>query len=65
MHQSIVGVQKIRKDLKAKRKLLFANFSKNPSDTHLALEIKLLDDQISDLDRLLSIHFSSHFRKAS
>ena len=49
MHQPIVGVEKIRNDLKAKRQLLFANFSKNPSDTRLALEIRLLDDRISDL----------------
>lgn len=68
MHESIVGVEKIRNDLKAKRKLLFANFSINPSDTRLALEIKFLDDQISDLDTVLSTQYnsdSSLFRKAS
>jgi len=67
MHESIVGVEKIRNDLKVKRKLLFINFSKTPSDTRLALEIKLLDDQISDLDTVLSIqcHSEQWFPKAS
>lgn len=59
MHESIVGVEKIRNDLKTKRKLLFAHFSRNPSDTRLALEIRLLDDQISDLDTVLSIRCES------
>lgn len=35
-----------RAQLKAKRDLLFANFLKDPSNTRLALEIKLVDDQI-------------------
>ena len=55
MQESMVGVEKIRNDLKAKRERVFANFSKTPSDIHLALEIKLLDDQISDLNTALSI----------
>jgi len=55
MRESIVGVEKIRDDLKAKRKLVFANFSKDPSAIRLALDIKLLDDQISDLNTALSI----------
>ena len=42
--------QKIRNALRAKRNLLFADFSKNPSNTRLALEIKLLDDEIAHLD---------------
>jgi hypothetical protein len=55
MQESVVGVEKIRDDLKAKRNLVFANFSNDPSDIRLALEIKLLDDQISDLNTALSI----------
>lgn len=51
MQESIIDEQKTRNDLKAKRKLLFAKFSKNPSNTRLALEIRWLDDRISDLDR--------------
>jgi len=53
MRASIIDEQKTRNDLKSKRKLLFANFSNNPSDIRLALEIRLLDDRISDLDRNL------------
>lgn len=53
MQESIIDEQRIRNDLKAKRKLLFANFSKDPSNTRLALEIRWLDDRISDLDRNL------------
>jgi hypothetical protein len=35
--------------LKAKRQQLFERFSKNPRDIHLAVEIKLLDDQLAEL----------------
>jgi hypothetical protein len=38
-------------ELKAKRNLIFARLQKNPEDTHLALEIKLIDDQIADAVR--------------
>lgn len=31
----------------AKRNLVFDQFVKNPADTHLALEIKLIDDKIA------------------
>lgn len=53
MQETIIGVQKIRNGLKSERKLVFANFSKNPSNIRLALEIKVLDDRISDLDMAL------------
>lgn len=46
MQGSIIDVQKIRNELKSERKLVFANFSKTPSNTRLALEIKVLDDRI-------------------
>jgi hypothetical protein len=54
MQKSVIDEQKIRNDLRSKRELLFANFSKNPLNTRLAIEIRLLDDRISDLDRNLS-----------
>ena len=54
MQESAIGIQKIRNDLKCQRKRVFANFLQNPSDIHLALEIKLLDDRLSDLDMALS-----------
>lgn len=50
MRESRIDDQKFRKALKIKRNLLFADFSKNPSNTRLALEIKSLDDRIADLD---------------
>jgi hypothetical protein len=36
-------------ELTAKRNLLFAQLLKNPTDTHPAVEIKLLDDEIAEL----------------
>jgi len=39
--------------LKAKRHQLFERFSKNPRDIRLAVEIKLLDDQLAELTRQL------------
>jgi len=37
-----------RDELKAKRNLLFERFLKTPFDTRLALEIKLIDDQVAE-----------------
>jgi hypothetical protein len=34
-------------ELKSKRKPLSERFENNPSDTHLALELKSIDDQIA------------------
>lgn len=59
MQETIIGVQKILNDLKSERKLVFASFSKNPSNIRLAVEIKVLDDRISDLDIALSEHRNS------
>lgn len=50
MHETRIDDQKIRNALRSKRNLLFADFSRNPSNTRLALEIRLLDDRIADLD---------------
>ena len=38
-------------ELKAKRNQLFSKLLKNPEDIHLALEIKLIDDQIAECTR--------------
>ena len=43
----IADERKKRKDLTTKRNLLFAEYLKNPQDTRLALEIKLIDDQVA------------------
>ena len=37
-----------REDLKDRRIPLFRRYEKNPNDLRLALEIKLLDDQIAE-----------------
>jgi len=41
--------QKIRiQELTSQRKPLLKRFRSNPKDTHLALEIKIIDDQIAE-----------------
>jgi hypothetical protein len=40
--------KKKRDDLKAKRNALFAVYTKDPQNFHLAREIKDLDDEIAD-----------------
>ena len=40
-----------REELKAKRNLLFKLFLKNPMHTRLAVEIKVLDDQLTECNR--------------
>jgi hypothetical protein len=40
--------KKKRDDLKAKRNSLFAAYTKDPQNFHLAREIKALDDEIAD-----------------
>ncbi|HTA58620.1 MAG TPA: hypothetical protein VK805_10715 [Candidatus Baltobacteraceae bacterium] len=40
---------KIRKQLKAKRNQLLEEYSKNPMNTRLAVEIRLIDDQIAEI----------------
>jgi hypothetical protein len=43
-----VGVwKKKREDLEHRRILLLQRFEQSPSDPHLALEIKIIDDQIA------------------
>ena len=37
-----------RKDLKDKRDLLFERYLKQPMNTRMALEIKLIDDQLAE-----------------
>lgn len=43
-----VDWKKNREELKDKRERLFAAYLKQPSDTSLAREIKLLDDQVAE-----------------
>ena len=47
--------QEIRlQELIGKRKPVWQRFENNPNDTHLALELKVIDDQISECN--LQIH---------
>jgi hypothetical protein len=40
--------KKKRDDLKAKRNSLFAAYTKDPQNIHLAREIKAIDDEVAD-----------------
>jgi hypothetical protein len=44
--------QEIRlQELRDKRKPLSERFENNPNDTHLALELKIIDDQIAECNQ--------------
>jgi hypothetical protein len=44
--------QEIRlQELRDKRKPLSERFENNPKDTHLALELKIIDDQIAECNQ--------------
>jgi len=49
MQRPGIDEQKIRDNLKTKRNLLFKEFFGNPSNTRLAIEIRLIDDRIAEL----------------
>jgi hypothetical protein len=57
--------KKKREDLKAKRDLLFERHVKRPMDTHLALEIKVLDDQLAEDIRPNKANYRRSFRGRS
>jgi hypothetical protein len=38
-------------ELRSKRKPLSDRFENNPNDTHLALELKIIDDQIEECNQ--------------
>ena len=40
-----------RQELRGKRRFLPEQFENKPDDIHLALELKIIDDQISDCSR--------------
>ena len=44
-------IQKRKLELKARRKPLFDWYEKNPGDTSLVLEIKIVDDQIAQCNQ--------------
>jgi len=48
MQEPKINGQTIRDQLKAKRNQLFEEFLRNPSNTSLAIEIRLIDDRIAE-----------------
>jgi hypothetical protein len=48
MLETGINEQTRRKELRAKRDLLFERFSTNPSEIHLVIEIKSMDDQVEE-----------------
>jgi capsid portal protein len=48
MSETTIEEKKKRDDLKTERNQLFERYLKHPMDTRLALEIKLLDDQLAE-----------------
>ena len=53
MEKPTAAKSAIREQLKDKRNQLFEKYSQNPMNTGLAIEIKLIDDQIADLTAYL------------
>jgi hypothetical protein len=53
-----------REELKARRNRLFQKFLNSPSDVHLALELKDLDDQLADSADRLEPRKKSHARQS-
>jgi uncharacterized protein YaaR (DUF327 family) len=49
-----------RETLKAKRNLLFKRYLKNPHDSHMALEIKNLDDEIAECTERMDLNKAKH-----
>ena len=43
-------------ELTSQRKPLSARFNSNPNDTHLALELKIIDDQIAECNLQIQGH---------
>jgi dynactin complex subunit len=49
MEKPTIDKNRIREQLKNKRERLFEEYYKNPMNTRLAIEIKLIDDQVAEL----------------
>jgi hypothetical protein len=48
---STQAIQERKRELKARRKPLFDRYVKNPSETSLVLEIKIVDDEIAECNQ--------------
>jgi hypothetical protein len=52
-----IDSQKMRlQELTRQRKPLLERFESNPNDTHLALELKIIDDQIAECNQQIQDH---------
>jgi hypothetical protein len=49
MQKPTIDEKRVRDQLKSKRNSLLKEYFKNPMNSHLAIEIKLIDDQIAEL----------------
>lgn len=49
MQKPGIDEKKVRDQLKQERNLLVETYLKNPMQTHLAIEIKSIDDRIAEL----------------
>ena len=49
MQKAADGEMKIREQLIAKRNRLFKRYFKNPMNTGLAIEIRLIDDRVAEI----------------
>ena len=65
MPETTIEEKKKREALKAKRDLLFERYVKRPMDIHLALEIKVLDDQLAEDAKPNAARYRSSFRGRS
>jgi hypothetical protein len=60
MQKPTTDEKKTRDQLKAKRNLLLEEYSRQPMNTRLAIEIRLIDDQVAALtERLVQQRKSS------
>jgi len=59
MYDPRVELEITRGRLKARRNCLFKIFTRNPSNTRLAIDIKLMDDQIANLAELSATESAS------
>ncbi len=49
MQKPAIDKKKVRDQLKQERNLLVETYLKNPIQTHLAIEIKFIDDRVAEL----------------
>jgi len=59
MEEPTADKNAIREQLRDKRNQLFDKYSKNPMNSRLAIEIKLIDDQVADLTAYLTQQIKS------